>query len=82
MMSDPTKQIQTPPDLANQLFDAFALQYQNDPREAARQVIIFLTKTLVYSIGATAGDEAARKALLKSVGESIIVAPPLLAGKP
>jgi len=69
-----TKQL-TPPDLANQLFDAALVQYKSDPREAARQVIIFLTEALVYAISSTAGDEAARKALLKSVGESIVAAP-------
>lgn len=78
--NDPTKQL-TPPDLANQLFDAAVVQYRSDPREAARRVIIFLTETLVYAISATAGDEAARQALLKSVGESIIVAPPMPPGK-
>ena len=72
--NDSTKQL-TPPDLANQLFDAAVVQCKNDPREAARRVILFLTETLVYAIGATAGDEAARKALLKGVGESIVAAP-------
>jgi len=73
--NDPTKQL-TPPDLANQLFDAALAQYQSDPREAARRVIIFLTEALVYTISVTAGGDDARKALLKSVGESIIAAPP------
>jgi hypothetical protein len=75
---DATKQLR-PADLANQLFDAAVLQYKSDPREAARQVIVFLTETLVYAISASAGDDAARKALLKSVGESIVAAP---SGKP
>jgi hypothetical protein len=71
----------TPDGLANQLFDAaitqaFA-QNQNDPREAARRVIIFLTEAIVYAISATAGDDEARKALLKNVGETIISAPAL-----
>jgi hypothetical protein len=70
-MSDPIKQIQTPPDLANKLFDAFAVQCMNDPREAARQVINFLKEALVYSIVVTSTDENAGMALLKSVGESI-----------
>jgi hypothetical protein len=73
--NDPTKSL-SPPGLANQLFDAAILQYKNEPREAARQVIVFLTEALVYAISATVGDEVARKALLKSVGESIISAPP------
>ena len=69
-----------PIDLANKLFDMAILQYRNDPREAARQCVIYLTEALVYAISSTAGDEDARKALLKSVGETIINAPPL--GKP
>lgn len=72
--NNPTKQL-TPPDLANQLFDAALVQYKSDPREASRQIIIFLTEALVYAISSTAGDEAACKALLKSVGESIVAAP-------
>jgi len=65
----------TPQALANQLFDAALLQYKNDPREAARQVIVFLGEALVYAISAaTAGDEAARGAMFKSVGESIVSA--------
>ena len=65
-----------PQDLANQLFDAAIVQYRNDPREAAKRVISFLTEALVYSIVSSATDEAARKAVLKSIGESIIAAPP------
>jgi hypothetical protein len=65
----------SPDQLASQLFDAVLPQCKNDPREAARQVIVFLTSSLIYAICVTAGDEAARKALLKSVGDSIIAAP-------
>jgi hypothetical protein len=79
MSNDPVKTM-SPPDLANQLFDVAIGQYKNDPREAARQVINFLTEALVYAISSSAGDDVARKALLKSVGESIIVGQPL--GKP
>ena len=73
MSPNDTKQLR-PSDLANQLFDAALLQYSRVPHEAARQVIVFLTEALVYAISTTAGDEVARKALLKSVGESIVVA--------
>jgi hypothetical protein len=65
----------SPDQLANQLFDAVIVQCKNDPREAARQVVVFLTSSLIYAICATAGDEAARKALLKSVGDTITTAP-------
>lgn len=81
-----TKQL-TPPDLANQLFDAAIGQFQNDPREAARQVIVFLRETLVYAItSSTPNDLTARKGLLKSVAESIAVMatdapPPAAIGK-
>jgi hypothetical protein len=74
--SDGTTKDLTPDGLANQLFDAAFLQYRSDPREAARTVIRFLTETVIYAVNATAGDEAARKALLKSVGEKITGAPP------
>jgi hypothetical protein len=58
--------------LADQLFDGALAQVNGDHREAARQVIIFLKEALVYAVSATAGDDVARKALLKSVGESIV----------
>jgi hypothetical protein len=70
----PSNQSLSPDQLANQLFDVVA-QHQSDPREAARQVIVFLTSSLIYAICATAGDEVARKALLKSVGDTIIMSP-------
>ncbi len=73
--SDGTKQM-TPADLANQLFDAAILQHQSDPREAARLVINFLMEATVYAVVATAGDDVARKAMLKSVGETISSAQP------
>ena len=84
--SDPNQaQGLTPDGLASQLFDAAMAQAMtqgmNDPREAARRVIIFLTEALLYAISATAGDEPARKALLKNVGETIISAPPLPGSK-
>ena len=80
--SDPNQpQGLTPEGLANQLFDAAIAQAMaqnmNDPREAARRVIIFLSEALVYAISSTAGDDVARKALLKNVGETIMTAPPL-----
>lgn len=75
--NDPNTQSLSPDQLANQLFDAAIMQYRSDPREAARQVIVFLTEALIYAISGTAGDEAARKALLKSVGDTITSAPPL-----
>lgn len=79
--NEATKQL-TPPDLANQLFDAAITQYPTDPREAARQVIVFLRETLVYAItSSTLNDLNARKGLLKSVAESIAImaadAPPM-----
>ena len=74
--SDPTKAL-SPDGLTNQLFDAAIVQYKSDPREAARQVIIFLTEAIIYAVSSTAGDDVARKALLKSVGETIINAPGL-----
>jgi hypothetical protein len=72
--SVPSNQSLSPDQLANQLFDV-AAQHQSDPREVARQVIVFLTSSLIYAVCATAGDEVARKALLKSVGDTIITAP-------
>lgn len=65
-----------PEGLASQLFDTFIVQSKGNPREAAQQVIMFLSASLVHAISAVAGDEAARKTMLKTVGESIIGAPP------
>lgn len=70
-----TPQMLNPDGLANQLFDAALIQHKSDPREAARRVIMFLTESLVYAISSTASDEAARKAMLKSVGDMITAAP-------
>lgn len=74
--NDPSTQALSPDQLANQLFDAALRQSMSDPREAARQVIVFLTESLIYAISGTAGDDTARKALLKSVGDTIASAPP------
>jgi hypothetical protein len=63
----------SPKDLADQLFDAALLQVKGDLREAAGQVVIFLKEALVYAVLASAGgDEAAKKGLLRSVGEAIV----------
>jgi hypothetical protein len=63
----------SPKDLADQLFDATLSQAKGDFREAAGQVILFLKEALVYAVLASAGsDEAARRGLIKSVGESIV----------
>lgn len=73
--TDETKAL-SPKDLANQLFDATFPLVKGDPREAARQVILFLKEALVYAVTSSVGDETARKALLKNVGESIVAAGP------
>jgi hypothetical protein len=73
--NDPNANVLSSDQLANQLFDAALKQYPSDPREAARQVILFLSGALVYAITHTAGDDSARKALLKTVGDSIAAAP-------
>lgn len=75
--NDPNTKTLSPQGLANQLFDASLAQNMTDPREAARQVIVFLIEALVYAVSSSAGDEAARKALLKSVGDTIAAAPSL-----
>jgi len=105
--SDPNQpQALTPQGLANQLFDVAVAQNfgqkSGDPREAARQVVGFLTESLFYAVSSTkndlivfltetiilvvssssAGDEAARKELLKHVGDAIANAPPLPVNKP
>jgi hypothetical protein len=72
-MSTPNEpKVLSPKELADQLFDAVLAQVNGDYREAARQVILFLKEALVYAVTATGGDDAARKALLRSVGESIV----------
>jgi hypothetical protein len=43
-------------------------------------VIVFLTEAVVYAISSSAGDENARKAMLKQIGEMVINAPPLQKG--
>lgn|SRR5574341_552796 len=41
-------------------------------------VIVFLTETLIYVVSSSSGgDEAARKELLKKIGDTIVNAPPL-----
>lgn len=76
MPNDPNAKGITPDQLANQLFDAAFMQNTKDPREAARTVIVFLTEAIIYAVSNTAGDEAARKGLLKSVGDTITNAQP------
>lgn len=62
----------SPKDLADQLFDAALRQAEGNHRQAAVQVISFLKESLVYAASASAGGEAARKGLLKELGESIV----------
>ena len=47
-----------PIDLANKLFDMALVQFKSDPREAARQCIIFLTEALVYAISSMPREAA------------------------
>lgn len=54
--SDPSAQMLSPDGLANQLFDQVVVQYKSDPREAARQVIQFLTQALFYAISSSKND--------------------------
>jgi hypothetical protein len=64
----------SPKDLADQLFDASLAQVKGNYREAARQVVVFLTESLMYAVSAvstTTIDEATR-GLLKDVGQSIV----------
>ena len=77
--NDPSTQNLTPDGLANQLFDAAILQYK-DPREAARAIIMFLAEATIYAISSSTTDDTSRKALLKSVGDTIASAPPLQKG--
>jgi hypothetical protein len=74
-MNDATTKSLSASGLVDQLVDAALLQYKSDPREAVRQVILFLTEALVYLISSSAGDEGARAAMLKSVGDTIATAP-------
>ena len=93
----------TPDSLASQLFDAAFMQNKmSDPREAAQQVIGFLTEALFYAVTSAKHDvivfltesiifvassavrlangevdEAARKELLKKIGDTIANAPPM-----
>jgi hypothetical protein len=63
----------SPQDLASQLFDLVIQlpEVKSDPREAARQVILFLQTSLVYAAVSSTTDDTARKALLKSIGDAI-----------
>ncbi len=67
-------QVQRPSDLANQLINALLGQCNNDPRAASTLAITFVRDTLEHLILESTRDEDACKALLKSVGESIIAA--------
>lgn len=40
-------------------------------------VIVFLTETIIYAVSASSPDEAARKEMLKKIGDTIADAPPL-----
>ena len=78
--NDQTKQL-TPAELANQLFDAALIQF-NDPNKAAQSLIMFLTEAIVYTIASTSSNEEMRAAYLKNVAEIISTAPPLSSGNP
>jgi len=42
-----------------------------------QDVVVFLTETLIYVASSQSGDEAARKELLKHIGDTIANAPPI-----
>jgi hypothetical protein len=43
---------------------------------AKGDVVVFLTETIIYVVSSASPDEAARKEMLRSVGETIAGAPP------
>ena len=95
---DPSQQPLTPNGLVEQLFNAAFAQHPREAAgqvidflasslfyavtSAKRDVVVFLTEAIIYVASASSADEAARKELLKRVGDTIANAPPIQTTKP
>jgi hypothetical protein len=67
----------TPDLLVQGLFEDALVQAGEDMKEAAVQVMCFLTESLVLAANiSSGGDESARKGMLKCLAEQIEAAPP------
>lgn len=67
----------TPDLLVQGLFEDAIAQIGDDPKEAAVQVMSFLTQALVLAANiSSGGNESARKGMLKYLAEQIEAAPP------
>jgi hypothetical protein len=96
--NDPSQQPLTPNGLVEQLFNAAFAQNPREAASqvidflasslfyavtsAKRDVVVFLTEAIIYVVSASSADEAARKELLKHVGDTIANAPPIQTNKP
>lgn len=78
----PAPQLSGPVSLAFELYDAALGEFKGNARDAALNVMMFLTESLVFTVGlAAGGNEPTLKTLLQHLGAQISSAPaaPLLA---
>lgn len=71
-----------PREVARRVIEFLASSLFYAVTSAKSNVIVFLTETLILMISAQSADEAARKEMLKHVGDTIANAPPIPANQP
>jgi hypothetical protein len=80
LMQSTTK---NPHEIAQQVIDFLGAALVYALTSSKRDVVVFLTETLIYVVSASSVDENARKEMLKQVGETILSAGSKpMAGKP
>lgn len=77
-----TQNMGDPSEVARRVIEFLASSLFYAVTSAKSNVIVFLTETLILMIAATSPDEAARKEMLKHVGDTIANAPPSPVSKP
>ena len=66
-----------PHEISQQVIDFLGSALVYALTSSKRDVVVFLTETLIYVVSASSADEGARKEMLKQVGETIIAALPV-----
>ena len=63
-----------PREISQQVIDFLGAALVYALNASKRDVVVYLTETLVYVVSASSADEAARKEMFKQVGETILAA--------
>jgi hypothetical protein len=75
-------QMKDPREAARQVIDFLAASLFYAVTSTKSDVVVFLTETLIFLASKSVDDEAARKELLKHIGDTIANAPPIPTNPP